>query len=484
MKKASLLRAALLALLAAGLLSWTAPSHAQDENLENDEEGIQQTETTVDVTDLTQDEDIESRLLSILETLEARGLYVDPSVEAVNGVVYITGSARSEEAKAGATRLAERTEGVIFVSNTMTISRQPIWSIQPAKRELTELWREIVTRAPLFVVGLVIWIVIAFVGKGLSNGLSQLLVSRTSSDILRTVVSRAFFLVILIIGTYLFLRVTGLTRLAMTVAGGTGIAGIVLGFAFRDIAENFLASILISIQRPFHLGDVIEVEGYLGIVRKVTTRGSVLMDFDGNHIQIANATIYKSTIKNFTANPNTRISFVVGIGYDTDIEHAQQLALDTISAHEAVLDDPPPQILVDQLAASTVNLKIYFWIDGSKYSMLKLKSVAMRLIVSAFEDAGISMPDDAREIIFPDGVPVEMLSRSESDARDERERRQEPVPSKHHDEAPASTPAEGGLETEAKVINRQAERARDPEEGSDLMGESPDDNPNATSAAL
>ena len=108
------------------------------------------------------------------------------------------------------------------------------------------------------------------------------------------------------------LRVAGLTQLALTVLGGTGLIGIIIGFAFRDIAENFLASLLLSMRNPFNGGDLIEVAGYTGIVQNLNTRSTVLLTLDGNHVQIPNATVYKSTIKNYSSIPSRRAEFLVG----------------------------------------------------------------------------------------------------------------------------------------------------------------------------
>ncbi|MEM6561551.1 MAG: mechanosensitive ion channel family protein, partial [Planctomycetota bacterium] len=267
-------------------------------------------------------------------------------------------------------------------------------------------------------------------------------------------------------GLYLFLRITGLTAIALTVVSGTGIIGLVIGFAFRDIAENFLASILISVQTPFQIGDVVEVTGYTGVVQKVTMRGTVLVDFDGNHIQIANATIYKSTIKNFTANPKLRLTFVIGIGYDASVKLAQDAALKVLNHHSAVLDDPEPTVLADNLGSSTINMKIYFWIDGSKHNGLKVKSSMIRLVLRALENAGISMPDDAREIIFPDGVPVRQVEEPTKPAPAS-------TPATVIDTAEEATAGEDGLTSDVDDIRKQAEESRDPEEGADILPSDP-----------
>ena len=279
--------------------------------------------------------------------------------------------------------------------------------------------------------------------------------------------SKAVALIVVVVGLYIALRITGLTRVAITVISGTGLLGLALGFAFRDIAENFLASILLSIQRPFRLRDVIEVDGHMGIVQKVTSRGTLLIDFDGNHIQIANATVYKNTIKNYSANPKMRSDFIVGIGYDDSPARAQEIIHDVLDEHPAVLKDPEPLVLLEELGASTVNLRIYYWLDASKHSVLKMQSSVIRLVMRGLIDAGVSMPDEAREVIFPQGVPVQMSHAESSPAPDARPKA--PKPSEE-----VFTEAEGDLTTETVDLQRQADEARDPESGSDVLGEEAD----------
>ncbi len=471
MRRGDFLRVVAAALCVAGALSFAA---AQDEGADTGDE-LAAPAAAVSVDEVTSDDAIAERLRSILVTT---GRYGEVEVEVAEGVVFLSGISNDENGKAWATALAERTEGVVAVLNRMEIRERPVWTIEPAAAELRSLWREVVARAPLFVAGVALLTVMILIGRGVSRGIARLLVRRRgdgggrSGGVLEQVAGKAVFAVILIAGVYLFLRVSGLTQLALTVMGGTGIAGIILGFAFRDIAENFLASLLMSVQRPFRLGDVIEIEGRTGIVQKVTTRGTLLMDFSGNHIQIANATVYKSTIKNFSANPKTRIDFVVGIGYDADVENAQQLAVQVLSEHPAVLQDPEPQALVEELGSATIVVHVYFWIDGSKYSMLKLKSVGMRLVLDAFVNAGVSLPDEAREVVFPQGVPVVVSEQGGGTERvptpaaaTEREARRRAGDGP----APVSTRAEGGLESEATALERQARESRPPDEGSNIL---------------
>jgi len=198
----------------------------------------------------------------------------------------------------------------------------------------------------------------------------------------------------------------------------------------------------------------------------VTTRGTVLMNLDGNHVQIPNAVVYKSIILNYTANPNRRETFTVGIGYENEVAMAQDVALKVLANHPAVLKDPEALVLVDQLGAATVNLRVSFWYEGTTYNGPKIKSSVTRLVKRTFEQHGISMPDEAREVIFPQGVPVHMVepitqAQAEVDQSSEQHATIKPEMVK--------VSGEGDFTSEEKPLRNQARQARVPEEGADLL---------------
>jgi small-conductance mechanosensitive channel len=292
----------------------------------------------------------------------------------------------------------------------------------------------------------------------------RLLRNRLGSPLLTGIAARTIAIPVFLLGLYLVLQVAGLTRLAFTLLGGTGIVGIVIGFAFRDIAENFLASILLSMRQPFRSDDLIEVAGHTGVVQQMNTRSTVLMTLDGNHIQIPNATVFKSTIINYTANPNRRSDFTVGIGYDDGIAHVQTLIAQVLGDHPAVLANPEPLVLVDNLGAAAVQLRVYFWYDATQYAPIKIKSSLIRLTKQALAEAGVTMPDEAREVIFPKGIPL---------IRDwlmpDGKPLDQPTSPKTAAPEPVTTAAEGHLHSEDRTIREQAEQSRSPEEGEDLL---------------
>lgn len=442
-------------------LSFAQEPEPAEPEVEATEEEVPEVSQRVDVEPVAEDESIASRLTRILE---ATGWFEEPEARVDEGVVFLTGRVDSEAHKEWATRLANNTQDVVAVVNRCEVVERSIWDMTPAWNELRTLGKETVQTGPLIAVGLVLLLATWFLAKWSVVAAGTFFGRRLKNQLLRTVAARAVAVPVFLLGLYLVLRISGLTRLAVTVLGGTGLVGLVIGFAFRDIAENFLASILISMQHPFASGDLIEVAGHKGFVQSVNTRSTLLMTLEGNHVQIPNATIYKEAIVNFTANPNIRLDFTIGIGYDDSISRAQSVAMSVLREHQAVIDDPEPLVLVEALGAATINLRIYFWVDTARYSQLKVRSAIIRLTKRAFEEAGISMPDEAREVVFPHGVPIRTLT-EEQVAKVDQTRRQQHA---DDDDSPAHS-AEGDLSSEADEIEQQARQSRTPEAGQNLL---------------
>ncbi len=344
------------------------------------------------------DEEIRKRLQRVLD---ATGWFTDPQVRVEEGIVFLSGKVESDELKKWASDLAHNTQDVVAVANRMERTERSVWDFRQAWSGMLALWREFIHALPFFVLGALILALSVGSAMLATRAVQALLRPRIRTKLLQNVIARAVGGLVVLCGVYLILRVSGLTQLALTLVGGTGLIGLIVGIAFRDIIENFLASIFLSIQPPFETGDLIEITGVTGYVRQLNMRTTILMTLDGNLVQIPNASVYKSTLSNFTTNANRREDFVVGIGYVDAINEAQEIARQVLADHPAVLNDPEPAVLADSLGRSTVNLRVYFWLNGREYSWLKVRSSVIRLVKRAFQEHGISMPDEAREVVFP-----------------------------------------------------------------------------------
>jgi small-conductance mechanosensitive channel len=420
---------------------------------------------SVAVAPVARDDQIAARIGNIVD---ATGWYRGSGISASDGVVFLDGDTNTDERRAWARELASKTEDVVAVVNRITVTPDVDWSFRPALREIESLLRKGFASLPLFALAIVILPLAFYAAKLVATLVERMLGRQVESPFLRGVIARVAAIPVFLIGLYLVLQVAGLTQLALSILGGAGVAGIIIGFAFRDIAENFLASLLLSIRQPFRRGDYISVGDQQGTVQSMNTRSTLLLSMEGNHIQIPNAVIFKSTIVNYSAAPARQEFLQIGIGYDVSVAHAQEIIRKVLAEHEAVLSDPEePLVLVDSLGAATVNLRAYFWFDGHTYSVFKVRSALLRLVKKALMEANISMPDEAREVVFPQGVPVIGMGSAAGIA-------ETPAPVQEtaaEESGAAATASEGGLENETETLERHAATADIPEAGEDLLPE-------------
>ena len=412
----------------------------------------------IEVKPVTQDSEIQKRLEDILN---ATGWFTQISVEVKEGVVFLSGNTKNEEFKKWAGNLGRNTQNVVAVVNKIEVIEPSLSDFSIVKQIFKNHWRGFIKSLPSVIIGIII-LIAAWGLARLGSLMTRVLLRRKfRKSLLQDVIARGVGILIFLFGVYLIFEIVDLTSAALTIVSGTGLLGIILGIAFRDITENFLASILLSVHNPFQTGDLVEIGGVTGYVQGLTMRVTLLMSVDGNHIQIPNSIVYKSNIYNYTSNPNRREEFLVGIGYADTISKAQEIALNVLEKHEAVLKDPEPWVLVDSLGKATINLRIYFWLDGSQHSPLKVRSSVIRLVKGAFQAEGISMPDEAREVIFPKGISVHMLEPEKAKVIAAKPILKEPEN--------VATDSESGLRSEAEDIKEQGRQARLPEEGKNFL---------------
>jgi small conductance mechanosensitive channel len=425
----------------------------------------------VDVAPQARDEEIQARLASILTATE---WFDGLAIRVQDGVVFLSGMADNDEHRKWAGDLARRTQAVAAVVNRLEVRPRSISNFAPAIEGLHDLGNSIVGALPFLVFALFV-LAVAWVVSRIATALARRALSkRTVAPLLREVIAKVVGGIVMTIGLYVVFRIAGLTAVALSVVGGTGLLGLILGIAFRDITENFLASVFLSLQPPVQAGDLLSINEHVGYVERLTNRVTVLMSLEGNHIQIPNSTVYRATICNYTSSATRRIDFTVGIGYDDAISEAQTVAMSVLTAHPAVLAEPEPWVLVESLGAATVNLRLYFWLDGTEHSWLKVKSSVIRLVKRAFQGANISMPDEARELVFPDGVPVRMVGAEvEAESPPPAPMRSPSRGAPSTETGEVTTTAEGGLSSEAGELREQARKSRTPEGGENLLAPAP-----------
>lgn len=338
--------------------------------------------------------------------------------------------------------------------------------------EVRQMGRRSIQSLPLFGLALIILNITLIASIYTGRVFNYVTEKSMPSPLLRQVMTRVVMIPVWIIGIYFVLRISGLTQMALTVLGGTGLAGLIIGIAFQNIAENFLASILTSVQRPFQPNDFVDVAGYQGLIQRVTARGTILITPEGNHVQIPNALIYRSVIRNFTANPNSRLDFSIAVGLGNSACHAQELALKVLKDHPAVLKSPEPMVLVEELAPSMVKLRAYAWINVRENDGLKTKSALMRLNKRAYDEKAIGLADPEPEVVFPRGLSTLKLdgnSKRDHESSAHRTAKVERQKMLASETDQVSHPAEGNLQNDEEIMKQQAAQSRELESGPDLL---------------
>lgn len=182
-----------------------------------------------------------------------------------------------------------------------------------------------------------------------------------------------------------------------------GIGGVAIGFAFRDILQNFLAGILILLTEPFRIGDQIVFKDFEGTVEDIQTRATTIKTYDGRRIVIPNSELFTNSVTVNTAFDNRRLEYEVGIGYGDDIELAKQLILEAIHGVDDVLKDPAPDALVIALAESTINIRARWWVKPPRRAdTLISQDKVLTAIKNKLTINGIDLAFPTYQILFHD----------------------------------------------------------------------------------
>ncbi|MFD3003908.1 mechanosensitive ion channel family protein [Pontibacter toksunensis] len=221
---------------------------------------------------------------------------------------------------------------------------------------------------------------------------------------------------IIIVGLLLVLQTLGLSGVAGGLLAGAGLSAVVIGFAFKDIAENFLAGFILAFNRPFEINDTIEVEDVTGKVKALHLRVTHVLTFDSMDVYIPNSTILKSKVTNLTQNGLIRMDFVVGIDYNDSIQDALDLIAETARGVEGVLQRDPPYATVDELGTSTVNIRVFFWAETEDYKkgVVLLRGSIMQAVTKALLDSGFGLPANIQELKLYDyqkDIPLRLVER-------------------------------------------------------------------------
>lgn len=257
----------------------------------------------------------------------------------------------------------------------------------------------LVAATPLLLLAMGIVLLAAWLGGMLSRR-GHWLRLRSSNPYMDGLVRRIVQTAIVLVGVVVALDLLGATSLIGAVLGSAGLAGLVLGFAFKDIAENYISGVLLSLRQPFAPGDHIVIDAHEGKVVALDSRATTLMTFDGVQVRLPNALVFKSVVRNYSANPKRRFDFTFTIDTGNSIDRAQALALEAIGGVDGVLTDPGPSSLVQDHTPGGVSLQFFGWIDQYSSDLGKVRSESIRLVKAAYARSGLHAPRPITHVVI------------------------------------------------------------------------------------
>lgn len=371
------------------LLACIAPAFGQEPGAEDAE---------IRVVNAPKDAAIQQRLTQVLGAIDGLDAI---AIEVNAGVVTLSGEVSSPRAARDIRAIASRVEGVIYVQNRLDDDVNITARVQPLTRRFKEMSASALQTLPVALVALAIVIAFGVVGRWAGNRDSWL--RRIGlSELAANLGKRIIRLLLTGIGIVIALEIMDATALVGAILGIAGVAGIAVGFAFRNIVENYLAGVLLSARNPFGIGDQVEVGTFNGKVMRLTSRDTVLMTRDGNHLRIPNSVIITSAMTNFSRNPLRRFEFNVSISAHHDLAKTRQLGTQALRGIPGILPDPEPQGLIMELGDNTVQLRFLAWIDQRESDFIKSRSEAIRILKAAFDQALIVTPVASYRVLLDD----------------------------------------------------------------------------------
>lgn len=285
--------------------------------------------------------------------------------------------------------------------------------------ELVTAFREfgdkVVQKSPAIMIGIAFLILFIFIGYGLRSLIKRRLVKGTHDPLLVIFIGRVVMLIMVIIGLSIFLNQLGWGKAAGGVLAGAGLSAIILGFAFRDIGENFIAGFFLAFSRGFNIGDIIEVQGFKGKVTALNLRNTHLRTFDGRDIFMPNALMVKSPLSNYTRDGLLRYDFIIGLDYSTDITKATAVIIKALKKEDYIeqKEGMKPLVLLENFGSGSINIRIHYWINSIELaeSVAILQTRVMSKVITALSVAGFKLSAEIMEQkVYQDGraIPVSM----------------------------------------------------------------------------
>lgn len=256
-------------------------------------------------------------------------------------------------------------------------------------------YQDFILLLPNLIVSLVVSILTLLLAWGIAAGLRRAVMRSGRQDLAHMLGSFAFWSVIFL-GFLVVITIALPSMRPVDIFASLGIGSVALGFAFKDILQNWIAGFFILVRRPFHRGDQIKIGDIEGTVQAVETRATLVKTYSGRLVIIPNSDIYTRSVTVHTAYENRRVEITVPLGLDVDIDEAMRVFRDAVLSVEGVLEEPPPDVLPWEFSENNINIRVRWWTKSQRSYEVHTRAAVVLAIKNASDQAGIAIPADTK----------------------------------------------------------------------------------------
>ena len=232
-------------------------------------------------------------------------------------------------------------------------------------RDKLARWLEaFIKMLPNLVLAIIIFTVFFFLAKFLRKVIYKLLLRISHKPSISGLFSSIFFILVLFLGLFISLQLLHLDKTISSLLAGAGIIGLALGFAFQDLTANFISGVFIIFKKPFDVGNIINTNGFTGIVEEIQLRSTTIRTFDGLHIMVPNKEIFQKPITNYSLSGKRRIDVVLTLPAKSNITELEERVRKALEPIPEVRDDKV-QVLLTDYNGDTMKMEIHCYIDNS-----------------------------------------------------------------------------------------------------------------------
>lgn len=408
----------------------------------------------------TEDAQIDARIENIFSKIDG---IKSVEVKVESGVVTLSGDVANEALATDAKDIAIRTAGVVTVEDEINRTLDIRGNVSPVIADFRESLSTLTRALPLIGLSIVIFLFFVFLGGRLAR-LTRVWRRIAPNPFLAELMAQAARLIMLASGAIIALNLLGASKFVTTIIGGAGVMGIAIGFAVRDSLENYISSIMLSLRQPFRANDHVIINEHEGIVVRLTSRATILMTLDGNHLRIPNSVVFKGIILNYTTNPERRFEFELGVDAADNPILAMQVGLDAIKDNKFVLTEPKPNAVIKAVGDSNIVIQFMGWVNQSDTDFGTARSIAIKSAMRVLEEQGFTLPEPIYRLRFDAPITQALEGGSVKTTKPQ----QSAAPSKLKNQAPTNDELTLDVSPDTHLADKaNEERAQDEE--SDLL---------------